>query len=61
VKPTSTNYEILYWKENFGYSRAVLHASDVYEAVITWRKGIADKYGDIDGKVLIVKVEEKRK
>jgi hypothetical protein len=61
MKPASTDYEILYWMEDFGYSRKVIHAIDVFEAVTVWRKALEDKYGNRDGKMLIVKVEEKTK
>jgi hypothetical protein len=59
MKPEATDYEILYWMENFGYSRKVIHANDVFEVVTVFRKTLEDKYGDIDGKILIVKVEQK--
>ena len=59
MKPTTTDYEILYWQENFGYMRKIINAIDVYEAVIIYRKALEDKYGSLDGKMLIVKVEQK--
>jgi hypothetical protein len=61
MKPASTDYEILHWMENFGYNRKVIHAADAYEAITIYRKNLEDKYGPIDGKLLVVKVEEKTK
>jgi hypothetical protein len=59
MKPASTNYEILYWMENFGYMRKIVFASDAFEAITAYRKALEDKFGSLDGKMLIVKVEEK--
>ena len=59
MKPVDTDYEILYWMENFGYSRSVIHAADAFEAITVWRKALVDKYGNRDGKLLVVKVEQK--
>jgi hypothetical protein len=59
MKPEITNYEILYWMDNFGYMRKVINAKDVFEAITIFRKDLETKYGDIDGKVLIVKAEQK--
>jgi hypothetical protein len=59
MKPEITNYEILYWAENFGYMRKVINAQDVFAAITILRKGFENKYGNPDGKLLIVKVEQK--
>ena len=59
MKPETTDYEILYWMENFGYSRKIINANDVFEVVTVFRKALEDKYGNLDGKMLIVKVEQK--
>jgi hypothetical protein len=58
MKPVDADYEILYWMDNFGYLRKVIHATDAFEAITIHWKALENKYGDIDGKVLIVKVEK---
>jgi len=59
MKPVNTDYEILYWMENFGYSRKVIHAADAFAAIFLWRNALENKYGNLDGKMLVVKVEQK--
>lgn len=61
MKPVSTDYEISYWIENFGYMKKIVHAADAFEAITIYRKALEDKYGSLDGKMLVVKVEEKTK
>ena len=39
--------------------RKTVFASDVFEAVTIYRKALEDKFGSLDGKMLIVKVEER--
>jgi hypothetical protein len=38
MKPVDADYEILYWMDNFGYLRKVIHATDAFKAItIHWK------------------------